>query len=102
MTTNDTQKLEPVDVPEWMTVYNKLATQLKSIPFDSNGIRQGFFAPQSGPLTAESVRVSQDSLGFMAVVGYMSHDLLFSAHPESGCRVFEKGDWLNILNKATP
>lgn len=94
-------KPDLVEEPEWAIVYGKLEKRLESIPYDSNGVKQGCFAPRSGPLLAESVSVSQDGLGFISVVGFTSYDLLFSAHPKGGCKVFVKGDWLNDLNEVT-
>jgi len=90
------QKLQPVEKPEWAVVYEKLEKKLDSIPFNASGIKVGLFA-QIGP----SLSIRQDYLGNIAVQEYISHELLFSAHPKVGAVCFEKGEWLDILDEAS-
>ena len=91
------QEPEPVVIPEWLTVYHKLADQLKPVPEDD---RKGKEALLKSDERIYVVR--QDLVGRITIRMQNGREFFFSAHPKGGCVAFQKGEWLTTLNEVTP
>ena len=94
------QEPEPVEMPKWAIVYEKLEKMLEPLPFMSIGAKHKVFYSQTNP-GQESFLVTQDYVGYISVIDYVSRHVLFLAHPKGGASIFIKGKWLEILDEAS-